>query len=326
MRHRHPTDMTLAAVVDGTLDAASLDAIRDHIRDCPRCQLRIGQAGPPVELGSREAMTVPTVALDVGEVRDDDPRRGDIWRLAWDDLGLLAVVWEAGDVHHSVLPVVEECDADEWCVLFFPSQTDGLGDLAVSVALEATVPWPVLDARVGRVSTTEGISQLRLEHRDGGPDGSVVSGAPVPSELDERSEMLDEIRDIMEELGSVAWAPTAVEPAADASSVEVLFDVLPPEEALAISRGAPLTDRQSTLIEEATGVPPTSAPISPNIVRLLNSPTRKHSIRARARRNGRTEASERRELAHGMHVGIAARQAKGARIDYGVVLDEILDG
>ena len=140
MRNRHPTDMTLAAVVDGTLDAASLEVARRHIEECGRCQLRIAQAGPPIELEPGEAATGVAVAIAVSEVRDDDPRRGDIWRLAWDDLSLLAVVWQAGDGDDlTVLPVFEECDADEWCVLFSPSETGGLGDFAVSVALEATV-------------------------------------------------------------------------------------------------------------------------------------------------------------------------------------------
>ena len=147
------------------------------------------------------------------------------------------------------------------------------------------------------------------------------------SELDERSEVLDEVRYMLEQLSGVAWVPAAVElTAVSTSSVDVLFGVLPPEEALAISRGAPLTDSQATLIEGATGTPPAAPPLSPEIVRLLDSPSRKHKIRARARRNGRSEASERRGLAHGLHLGVAARQAGDAGIDYGVILDEILDG
>lgn len=328
MRHRHPTDMTLAAVVDGTLDAASLEVARRHIEECGRCQLRIGQAGPPIEREPSETSTGVAVAMAVGEVREEDPSRGDIWRLAWDDLSLLAVVWQAGDGGDlTVLPVFEQSDADEWCVLFSPSETGGLGDFAVSVALEATVPWPVLDARVGRVATTESLSELRSEYGSGSPAGLVPRGNRVSSEFDERTEVLDEVRDMLEQLSDAAWAPTPVAPtAADASSVGVLFDVLPPEEALAISRGAPPTDSQATLIEEATGTPAATPPLSPEIVRLLESPTRKHKIRARARRSGRSEASERRELAHSLHLGVAARQAGDAGIDYGVILDEILDG
>ena len=328
MRHLHPTDMTLAAVVDGTLDAAPLEVARRHIEECGRCQLRIGQAGPAIEGESREMATGVAVAMAVGEVRDDDPRRGDIWRLAWDNLSLLVVVWQPGDGGDlTVLPVFEECDADEWCVLFSPSETGGLGDLAVSVALEATVPWPVLDARVGRVATTESLSELRSAHESGSPARLVPRGNRVRSELDERTEALDGARDMLEQLSDVAWAPAAVAPTpASTSTVNVLFEVLRPEEALAISRGAPLTDTQATLIEEATGTPAVSPPLSPEIVRLLDSPTRKHKIRTRARQSGRSEASERRELAHGLHLGVAARQAGDAGIDYGVILDEILDG
>ena len=328
MRHLHPTDMTLAAVVDGTLDAASLEVARRHIEECGRCQLRIGQAGPPIEHEPNKAATGVAAAIAVSEVRDDDPRRGDIWRLAWDDLSLLAVVWQAGDGDDlTVLPVFEECDADDWCVLFSPSETGGLGDFAVSVALEATVPWPVLDARVGRVATIESLGKLRSDYESGSPAGLAPRDDRLRSELYERSEVLDDVRDMLEQLSGVAWVPATVEPAAaSTSSVDVLFDVLPPEEALAISRGAPLTDSQATLIEGATGIPPALPPLSPGIVRLLDSPTRKHKIRARAQRNGRSEASERRELAHGLHLGVAARQAGDAGIDYGVILDEILDG
>lgn len=327
MRHLHPTDMTLAAVVDGTLDTASLKAARRHIEECGRCQLRVAQAGPAIELETTEAVTSVAAAIAASEVRDDGPRRGDIWRLAWDDLSLLAVVWQAGDRRDlTVMPVFEECDADEWCVLFSPSETGGLGDFAVSVALEATVPWPVLDARVGRVAT-ESLSDLRSEYESGSPAGLVPRGNRVRSELDERTEVLDEVRYMLDQLSGVAWAPAVADPtAASTSSVDVLFEVLPPEEALAISRGAPLTDSQATLIEEATGTPAATPPLPPEIVRLLESPTRKHKIRARAQRSGRSEASERRELAHGLHLGVAARQAGDAGIDYGVILDEILDG
>ena len=328
MRHLHPTDMTLAAVVDGTLDAASLEVARRHIEECGRCQLRIGQAGPAIERESREMATGAAVAMAVGEVRDDDPRRGDIWRLAWDDLSLLAVVWQAGDRGDlTVLPVFDECDADEWCVLFSPSETGGLGDFAVSVALEATVPWPVLDARVGRVATTESLSELRSTYESGSSAGLVPRDNRVRSGLGERTEALDEARDMLEQLSDATWAPAAVAPtSASTSSLNVLFEVLPPEEALAISRGAPLTDDQAALIEQATGTPAATPPLLPEIVRLLESPTRKHKIRARARRSGHSEASERRELAHGLHLGIAARQAGDAGIDYGIILDEILDG
>lgn len=87
-----------------------------------------------------------------------------------------------------VLPVLDSCDADEWCTLLSAPASGGLGDMAVSTALESTIPRSVLDARVGRLPDMAPITRLRTDTM--APDGKGRSGpkaAPPCLDGDRRS-------------------------------------------------------------------------------------------------------------------------------------------
>lgn len=328
----HPTDRTLAALVDGRLGSDDAAAAREHVTGCARCQLRTGAAGGAVlpvqrpDIGRRDVEPVPVPLVDVSAAHVPVP--GDIWRLAWDSTVMLAVIWRVDADRVAVLPVVETADADDWCVLLDRGTTGGLGGLAVSVALETTVPWAALDARVGQLTDTHGLAELRSAFRTGATT-TAARGEPVHSPLDERLVGLDEVAERLAELANAAWAPPVA--ASAAAAVALDFDTLlqaglPVPRALAIStRGAALTDEEADAIEAATGVRPAAQPIDEDLRRKIDQPRRKAAIRARARANRRTEAAERLAIARDAAPALAAaRGTRGAAPDFDTILDRLL--
>lgn len=325
----HPTDRTLAALVDGRLDRDAAAAAREHVEGCARCQLRTGAAALPVRrphVERRDVAPVPVPLIGVSAAQVPDA--GDIWRLTWDSTVMLAVIWRVEADRIGVLPVVETADADDWCALLGRDATGGLGDLAVSVALETTVPWSVLDARVGHIADVRDLAELRSAFRTGAST-TIARGEPVRSPLDERLVGLDEVGERLAELANAVWAPPV---AAIAAAVVLDFDTLlaaglPVPRALAIStRGAAVTDEEADAIEAATGTRPAPQPIDDDLRRKIDQPRRKAAIRARARANRRTETAERIAIAQAAQPALAAaRGTRGAAPDYDTILDRLLD-
>lgn len=322
----HPTDRTLAALVDGRLSNDAAAPAREHIADCARCQLRIGAAGDAAVRVERRDIAPVAVPL-AEESAASVPVAGDIWRLAWETNVMLTVIWRVEADRVAVLPIVETADADEWCVLLGRKTTGGLGDLAVSVAHDTTVPWAVLDARVARLTDTRSLAELRSAFRTGGAT-TAARGEPVPSALDERLVGLDEVAERLAELANAVWSPpVAAAVAAAALDFDTLLETgLPPNRALAISsRGAAPSDEEADAIEAATGTRPGARPIDDDLRRKIDQPRRKAAIRARARANRRTEAAERRALAYAAQPALAAaRGTHGAAPDFDTILDRLL--
>lgn len=320
----HPTDRTLAALVDGYLDSDSAVGVREHIADCARCQLRIGAAGDAVV--SVRPRDIGRVAASFAE-QSSMPDAGEVWRLAWDTNVMLTVVWRVDPDRVAVLPVVESVDADEWCVFLDRETTGGFGELAVSVAYETTVPWAVLDARVAKLDDTDALAEFRSAFRTGAATAA-RRGEPVRSPLDKRLVGLDELAERLAELANAVWSPPV---AATAATAALDYDTLsnaglPPNRALAISkRGAAPTDEEADAIETATGTRPAATPIDDDLRRKIDQPRRKAAIRARARLNRRSEAAERRALALEAQPALAAaRGTRGAPPDFDTILDQLL--
>ena len=147
---QHPTHRVLAALIDGRLPTSIAKDWRTHIRDCERCQLRAGAAGDTLLVEDQLTFeTVPIAILD--ETVPEVPNLGELWRLIWNETAALAVIWRVDLDRLSVLPVVDLADADEWSAILHPEVTGRLGELAVSVALETTVPWSVLSTCVSKL-------------------------------------------------------------------------------------------------------------------------------------------------------------------------------
>lgn len=321
----HPTDRNLAALIDSRLADDVAETVRTHVRDCARCQLRLGAGGKRL-LVAESQITDPIAVTVIEESADHAPETWDVWRLAWDSAAVLAVVSRVDADRVSVLPVVDTADADEWTALLDPEITGGLGPLAVSVALETAVPWSVLSARISRIETAEPLVSLRTEFRSG-TIGSTQRGEPVRSPFDERLVGLDELAERFNELANAVWAPAT----ASVTALEFDFDALigagvATNRALAIIRGAAPTADEADAIEAATGVRLSIGSVDDDLRRKIDQPRRKAAIRERARANRHSEATERLALAREAQPAlIAARGTRGAAPDYDTILDRLLD-
>lgn len=325
MPHLHPTDRTLAQLVDGRLDSAAAADARGHIEACARCRMRIGQSLPGVERTQPASQALNDLAIDTAESRDVEPAFGDIWRLAWDDTVVLGVVWYADATSVTVLPLAETVDADDWCAVLRSGHST-FDEIAVSVALRASVPWSVLDARVSRLVDMDVLVTLVEAYEAGVEPNGIKRGAPIQSALDERSGALDELRDDLGLLAGTVWAAT--EPETPAMKFD--FDTLSAagilvNRAFAIVRGATPSTEEADLIESATGVRPSQNAVPLELQQAIDLPARKHRIRARARQHHHGEAVERLALARQAEPALAAaRGTKGQPLDYNTILDRLL--
>ncbi len=322
----HPTDRSLAALVDGRLIGDRATEVSAHVSQCSRCQLRIGASSGGV-ISSDQIEFAEPVAVAVPDESTERPAAGDVWRLAWDSTSLLAVIWQIDVERVTVLPVVETADADDWSALLGGDLTGGLGRLAVSVALETAVPWAVLDARISRLADIAELGSLRTEYRTGAPTAT-LRGDQVLSPLDDRLVGLEEVGEILNDMANATWAPAISNADAVALGYDLLLEAgLPVNRALAISaRGAAPTDAEADIIESATGVRPGIQPVDDALRRMIDLPRRKKAIRSRALVNRRTEAAERLALARDAQPAlVAARGTQGAAPDYDTILDGLLD-
>jgi hypothetical protein len=323
----HPTDRSLAALVDGRLVGDRASEVGAHVSQCSRCQLRIGASSAGVISFDQVEAAEPVAVAVLEESTAEPPVAGDVWRLAWDSISLLAVLWQVDLERVTVLPVVETADADDWSALLGGDLTSGLGELAVSVALETAVPWAVLDARVAQLADTEVLASLRMEYRTGA-SATTRRGDQVRSPLDDRLVGLEEVAEIINDMANATWAPVIANTEMVTFDYDLLVESgLPVNRALAISaRGAAPTDAEADVIETATGVRPGIQPVHDALRRLIDQPRRKSAIRSRATANRRTEAAERLALARDAQPALAAaRGTQGAAPDYDTILDGLLD-
>lgn len=107
----HPTDRELSALLDGSVDPA----LQSHIDECAYCRSRLRAAGPAIAVPAEVTIEARRIDLPT-PVTDALPERGDVWRLAWEDVRDLAVVVGVGDDGISVAPLFDDPDdvADEW--------------------------------------------------------------------------------------------------------------------------------------------------------------------------------------------------------------------
>lgn len=326
MSGTHPTDRNLAAFIDGRLAGEAADLIRSHVSDCARCQLRVGAANEGAALDTHLPAADVLKVNHVEESAVEAPAPGDVWRLAWDTTPVLAVIWSVDVDRISVMPIVESADADEWTALLSAERTGGLGPLAISVALETTVPWSVLDARITGVDDSDGIASLRSAFRSGTPT-STRRGEAVRSALDDRLVGLEQIAETFNELANAVWAPISAQTETKPLDFDTLSDAgIAVNRSLALVRGAVPSNDEADVIESATGVRPDIGPVDDELRRKIDQPRRKAMVRARARANQRSEAAERLALARDAQPALAAaRGTKGAPPDYDTILDRLLD-
>jgi hypothetical protein len=337
MPAQHPTDRRLVALIDGRLADDDAREVRSHLEDCALCQLRAGQArtsarvAAPATFETKEVLA-PQAAF---EDRMAVPVQGDVWRLVWNGINELGVVDRVDADRHRlfVMPILADVDdADEWCGV---AKIEALHDampVAVSVALEASIPWAVLDARVGHVSSMPHLNILRTAYKRGiePDDAQLERGEPVFSALDPRVELLDELNDAFHGLADARWGADAEHMTAAQApelSMDALLDAgLPPNRALALVRGdTPATEDEVVRLERLTGVAPRAhgRVIPSDLRRELDQPRWRPKLRSRMAQYRRSEPDERAAVAFEALQPQAARGTHGEQADWAAVLDAI---
>ena len=315
MTPTHPTDTTLAELIDGTLDGPAAETVRAHIAECERCQYRIGVSGPRVELP--EPTGEPILFEVLAEDSDVMPAVDDVWRLAWDATTILAWVRAVTVEGVTVAPIADEDDADDRFRIA-PASLSELGELAVGVSVETVVPWAVLDARVSVLpsATANPLDEWILGQRS--------------SPRDPRIEAINELLDDLNVLATASWAPTAAtENTPPIPTVDTLdLAGIPGDRQLSLVRGATPTEDEADAIESVTGGrPATQRSVDDDLRRLIDQPRFKTRIRTYAQRHQQSEAQARLRLAADAHPAQqAARSATAANVDYETVLNRLLNG
>jgi hypothetical protein len=318
------------------MDASGVAA---HVLGCGRCQQRIGQASGDaaiiVDADLSATQTAQLVADGGHESRDQEPVAGEVWRVAWGDVTELAVIrnTDAENLRVTVLPVSEIESADEWSLLTAAMIGDVELPVAASVALEVSLPWCVLDARVGGIPVTasEDLSRLGMAFRTGAePPDDIRIGDPVWSRLDERAGALDDLADQFHGLANVDWAPSAQPAAPDVTEMpgfgELRSAGLPTNRALAVSRGEAPTSEEISAIEASTGRRlASSCVVVPFDLRArLDHPRWRPALRRRAGSHNRSETEERLDVVGQVTQPIAARGTGGAPVDWDFLIERVL--
>jgi hypothetical protein len=219
---------------------------------------------------------------------------------------------------------LDAADADEWALCLGPADSSLGTAIAVSVALAASVPWAVLDAAIATVDTTKIVELMDAFKR--GTSANVPTGDPVLQPADDRLLELEAISDLFARFTNIPWPPAVEEPAptVDFDTLLSILGETEVERSLAISRGTRPTDAEADAIEAATGQRPTGAPMDPDLVRAIDRPKWKPTVRKQAAARRRGEADARRSLADqaGPEL-VAARGHYSGQVDPEVVLERL---
>lgn len=334
---KHPADVLITSLLDGQLDNSRVVELRDHLGKCSLCRLRIGQSELDEETRTAIPKGVPNPVLPASEVlenRETPPRPGEVWRLVWEEVNELGVIDKLDEENQRVIvmPVLSDIDlADEWCGLTSIRVVDRELDVAASVALATSIPWCVLDARVGQVEQLDELRRLRGEFKHGGTPAKsrIARGLPLLSQFDRRAETMGELGDAFHNLAEANWGADI--PNVVTNHVPPSFDLLvslgiPVQRALAITRGegTPSTE-ELVIIGKETDVSSWTTPSIPDSLRLeLNLPRWRPALRQRARENHTLEADERVTIALEARQPIAARGTHGGPVQWRTLLERLL--
>lgn len=336
----HPTDRRLAALVDGQMSAAEAAEVKSHVTGCRRCLQRLGRCNGGRSV--RDRSVLPEQAEPVlppeatWEDRDVDPAPDEVWRVGWGGVVELALVraTDPESLRLSVLPIVDVEFADEWSLVTEVVASGFRLSVAVSAAQEVSVPWCVLDARVGTVPdpALADLAALRQSFRSGAePKDELMRGEPVWTRLDDRAEALDDLADRFHELANADYVPAAQVQAVQAQELpsydELRAAGLRPNRIVALRRGDDPTSEEAATIESITGrrLEPTGAVVPIDLRRQLDRPKWRRAVQRRAARHGRTEAAERLAIAAEVSQPMAARGTGGQAIEWEVLLQQVLD-
>ncbi len=200
----HPTEVELIEWFDANHSRRPMLAVDSHVRACLVCQSLMAKGGEPIEVP--EAVVEVQPSLDIPE-RREVPAAGEVWRLSWDDVSELALVWRAIDDYFRVVPLRPDPEyADERTVVTGTGSSILPGDVALWFGLESSVPLGVFDRYWFEIDL-EPLGGVRAAIRERKPveAAHVRVGAPVTSALDARYEYREDISDRYEQLTNAHW-------------------------------------------------------------------------------------------------------------------------
>ncbi|MFJ8076983.1 hypothetical protein ACIQ7Q_24325 [Streptomyces sp. NPDC096176] len=261
-------------------------------------------------------LKVPDAVHRVATAQPQDPKRGEIWRAAWEDIIQLLLITTTGDDDTAhVVPVSFERYADARTLLLPARATTLEQPVALWWGLEATVPWCVLDRQVSELTarpdnlTSRALADTVKESTWG--SGTVLSAAA--------GEYRAVLTGHLEVLASAQWAPQGSGDLAEllgehgitVQQLAAELNLAPPH-ALDVWRGQqPLTAEQAATLAALLGQPAArfldaNPTLPPTVVHELNRPLRRSQIKKLAAHYDETEHAARLRAAYGIYA-LAAR-------------------
>jgi len=339
----------LAGFVDRALGQDDLTSVQEHIDACRECRLRLQRAAP--------AVPIPAVALpaDGPRVEPDlrkllwveppDPAPGQLWRLRWNDITALGVVLRVEGDDVIVTPVgLDERMADDYTVVVGPEWSPLHVGMSVWVALEAVVPFLVLDVYLGDADFLDQIAAVRQAYRQRrAVADTIVVGPPVIDETDERTQYRRQLALAFASLADAEWVDVAspgrdgrslvdlmrgADPrmVADALNLDVrsTFVVMSGERVPTSEEAELIAELIDADVEEVWAAAP---PIPPELAHELSHPRHRRDIERRARAAGHGESDERRQALRDL-LPVAARRAgdETAPLDWRRLVDDYIEG
>lgn len=204
MGREHPTEVQLVEWLDAEDDVRSTLPADAHVHECSYCRVLVAEAGEPV--GVPSVLVGSQSTLEVPEPREF-PTSGQVWRLTWNDVSELALVWRAIDDYFSVVPVRPDPDfADERTIIIESGSSVLPGDIALWFGMESYVPPAVFDRfwfemDVGSLTT----ARTSVRERKPVEAALVRTGVPITNALDARYEYREDLADRCESLIGANW-------------------------------------------------------------------------------------------------------------------------
>lgn len=300
---RHPADVDLVAFADGELVGQAADEVRHHVAGCPDCSETLRDLDDPIEGDITDVVgELPEgIASLYSTEAWRDPQPEEIWHLEWDSDAALAVVLSAGDDGLEVAPVTAEGPGDAATVVV-PAAESPLGvALFVWLGLRRPVPLGVFSRPGGSVRI------------DQDAPAAASAGPLTPDTAMLRAELAG----VVDRFSAAAWAPSPAMAAGAVSLSQLLRDRnlkatelaraagLQPADITALARGVrEMSADEASRLAAALNVTPDTlrrpAVIPPALIRAVERPLHRLTIRLRALGENIGEAAMRLQVAHGV--------------------------
>lgn len=345
-RPQHPPLVELSEVPNGT---APEDVV-EHVAACGTCRERVaalaGGMAAPRELRSMRGELPTALMAAFGRAETPEPALGQIWRCAWDEHVVMALVWLVGSGDLTLMPVSFDTHlADELTLVIDASRSALEVPVGIWTALETGASTAVLERCLSELEQDDlnTVAVLRAARSGELPVGvarGIRPGSTVDDRAQFRSELASEVRSLVE---AASWEP---EEQVGISLAEILGDAgigprdvarkldLETRDVLAVfqARRPPTRDELARLDElaieaGASNLPSTATQAAPpqELIARMNAPRWKPRIVAATSAWDSDEVTVRRRAAAEVRqMSVAARRDRSTAVDWDEFLDRIL--